>query len=182
MFLNVIKNPPELWYVGIPMGVKSLPHLVKHLFLDNGLDAFEFTNKSGRATLVTRMTEHGVPKEVGMQKTGHFNASSYSKYDRTLEAQTWAAERCVLENISYAEALELETCEFRISTIKGPGSEANVTEVARASGAESSGVGLKRSIEVEKIASKRGKTRTKDEGKLILKACLWFLGNVLGIH
>jgi hypothetical protein len=121
------------------------------------------------------MAEMGVPREVGMRKTGHVNANSYSKYDRTLEAQTRAAERCVLENISYAEALELETREFRISTIKGPGSDANVTEVVRPSGAKSSGVGVKRSIEVEEIAPKRGRTRTKDEGKSIYKLFFDFL-------
>jgi hypothetical protein len=47
MFLNVINNPRELWYASIAMGVKPLRHLVKRLFVDNGLDASEFTNKSG---------------------------------------------------------------------------------------------------------------------------------------
>jgi hypothetical protein len=99
-FLNSIDNPQGCWYAAIPMGLKCVCFLLKLIFLDNGLDPTEYSNKSGRATLVTRMSQHGVPREVFMRMTGHFNLKSYSKYDTTLEAQTQAAQRCVADNIS----------------------------------------------------------------------------------
>jgi hypothetical protein len=74
------------------MGLKPLQYLVKHIFPDNGLDATDYTNKFGRATLVIYMFERGVPREVGVHMTGYFNANSYSKYNTTQKAQTQAAQ------------------------------------------------------------------------------------------
>jgi hypothetical protein len=114
------------------------------------------------------------------KKRGHFNASSYSKYDQTLEAQTGAAERCVLDNISYSEALELETRELRHNTIEGLGSEGTVTEAAPASGAESSRVGLKRSINFEELSPKRGKRSMNIEGNTLSRSCLFLFAQRFG--
>jgi hypothetical protein len=43
--LNVIENPWDCWYAAIPMGLKPVRDLVKQIFLDNGLDPAEYTNK-----------------------------------------------------------------------------------------------------------------------------------------
>jgi hypothetical protein len=70
-FLSVIDNPRTcVWYSKTVMGMKSLRNVVKNILVENGLDAEEFTNNSGRTTLVTRMAEAGVPPEVGMDVTG----------------------------------------------------------------------------------------------------------------
>jgi hypothetical protein len=70
-FLSVINNPRTYaWYSKASMGIKCLRGLLREIFVENGLDPDKFTNKSGRATLVTRMAESGVPPEVGMLVTG----------------------------------------------------------------------------------------------------------------
>jgi hypothetical protein len=71
LFLSVIDNPRTcVWYSRTVMGLKSLRSTVRNMLVENGLDPDGFTNKSGRATLVTRMAEAGVPPEVGMTVTG----------------------------------------------------------------------------------------------------------------
>jgi hypothetical protein len=73
-FLSVIDTPQTVvWYSITVMGLKSLTTLVKRILSDNGLDPEDFSNKSGRTTLVTRMAEAGVPPEVGMDVTGRFD-------------------------------------------------------------------------------------------------------------
>jgi hypothetical protein len=72
-FLSVIDTPAScVWYSKTVMGLKSLRNVVKNILVENGLDPEQFTNKSGRTTLVTRMAEAGVPPEVGMDVTGEF--------------------------------------------------------------------------------------------------------------
>jgi hypothetical protein len=143
--------------------------------LDNGLDPSEYTNKSGRATLVTRMSEHGVPREVGMRLTGHFNARSYTKYDWTLEAQTRAAQRCVKDSISYPRALELEIKLFRQQTIEGVKPEVAEHPSLPAPVAVGCSLGLKRDQEVQEVSWKHSRICVSDEGTHLPSGCCCFL-------
>jgi hypothetical protein len=70
-FLTSIPNPRErVWYAKLVMGLKPLSSLVKQIFVENGLDPKEYSNKSGRAMLVTCMSALGVTSEIGMKVTG----------------------------------------------------------------------------------------------------------------
>jgi hypothetical protein len=56
-FLTPIPAPSSLvWYAKVPMGIKPLRSMMKELCVENGLDPGQFLNKSGRTTLVTRMS------------------------------------------------------------------------------------------------------------------------------
>jgi hypothetical protein len=155
-----------------PWGLSRYAFLLKRIFLDNGLDPSEYTNKLGWATLVTRMSEHGVPKEIGMRLTAHFNAQSYTKYDQTLEVQTHAAQRCVKESFSYLRALELETELFKQSTIEGVKLEIVEHPSLPAPVALGCSLGLKRDQEVQEISCKRSRICLSDEGTFSTR---WFL-------
>jgi hypothetical protein len=70
-FLTSIPNPRErVWYAKLVMGLKPLSGLVKQIFVENGLDPKEYSNKLGRVTLVTHMSDLGVLSEIGMKVTG----------------------------------------------------------------------------------------------------------------
>ncbi|CAM6105270.1 unnamed protein product [Calypogeia fissa] len=71
-----------------------------------GLAPDLFSNRSGRATLITRMAARGVPDDVGMLISGHHTADGYSRYDRT-QALKMQAAAIVSANpdMSYEDAL-----------------------------------------------------------------------------
>ena len=69
-----------IWFSKVPVGRNTLGLLTKRLTED--IPEFigkKITNKSGRGTAVTRLTQAMVPIEYGMRVTGHRNSKSYSK-------------------------------------------------------------------------------------------------------
>jgi hypothetical protein len=59
-----------VWYLIALIGQKSLTTLGKSILSKNGLDPEDFSNKSERTTLLTRMEKASVPSKVGMGMTG----------------------------------------------------------------------------------------------------------------
>jgi hypothetical protein len=73
-FLTCKDNYRDIfWFAKCAMGLKMVCGVVKEIIELNGLDPAEFTNTSGRTTLVTQMAHAGVPENenVGMPVTGH---------------------------------------------------------------------------------------------------------------
>lgn len=56
-----------------------------------GLPPDVSSNRSGRATLITRMAAKGVPNEVGRLISGHHTTDGYLRYDRTQALKIEAA-------------------------------------------------------------------------------------------
>jgi hypothetical protein len=93
LFMNPIPNPAkEVWYNKThKVSEARCAHFLKGMVSIIGIDSSCFSNKSGRATLVTRMATLGVPNEIGMMITGHHSADGYSRYDSTQELKMEAA-------------------------------------------------------------------------------------------
>jgi hypothetical protein len=89
LFMNPIPNPAGIaWYNRSHKVSKSrCADLLKSMAKIVGIDPACFSNKSGRATLITWMATLGVPDHIGMMITGHYSADGYSRYDRSEEVK-----------------------------------------------------------------------------------------------
>jgi hypothetical protein len=89
LFMNPIPNPAGIaWYNRSHKVSKSrCADLLKSMAKIVGIDPACFSNKSGRATLITWMATLGVPVHIGMMITGHYSADGYSRYDRSEEVK-----------------------------------------------------------------------------------------------
>jgi hypothetical protein len=106
-------NPAgTIWYNCVhKVSAEKLGYYLKSMAKVVGIDTACFSNKSGRATLITRMAFLGVPDEVGRLITGHHTVDGYQRYDRSLELQQQAATLCGANpSLTYEAALR-EVCE-----------------------------------------------------------------------
>lgn len=96
-----------------------------------GIDPEGYSNKSARATLITRMSAMGVPTEVGMKVSGHHTATSYAKYDRTEELKMRATEQviCASKGASYDETLGTLSESYVQGKILGISTYDNKTQI-----------------------------------------------------
>jgi hypothetical protein len=73
LFLQPIDNPAKTdkWYkTGQNVSKASLTNTLKGILQELGINATEYGNKSGRASMVTRISHCGVPPEIGKLVTG----------------------------------------------------------------------------------------------------------------
>jgi hypothetical protein len=91
--MQPIPNPAKtVWYnKSHKVSEARCGHFLKAMLEIVGINADCFSNKSGRATLVTKMATLGVPNEIGMMITGHHTVDGYSRYDRTQDLKKEAA-------------------------------------------------------------------------------------------
>lgn len=128
LFMGAITNPAgNVWYNKVLKVSKEragawLANMLKLV----GLSADVFSNRSGRATLITRMAARGVPDEVGMLISGHHTINGYLRYDRTkaikMEAATLVAANPLL---SYESAIKEVSKKFFEEEIVGSASALN---------------------------------------------------------
>jgi hypothetical protein len=115
LFMNPIPNPATtVWYNRMhKVSEARCSDLLKSMARIVGIDAECFSNKSGRATLITWMAFLGVPNEVDRLVTGHHTTDGYQRYDRSLELQQQAATT-VGSNpcLSFSEALSIVSKKF----------------------------------------------------------------------
>ncbi|CAM6090480.1 unnamed protein product [Calypogeia fissa] len=85
LFLGPITNPTgNIWFNRVHKVSQGRASKWLRTMLELvGLAPDLFSNRSGRATLITRMAARGVPDDIGMLISGHHTADGYSRYDRT---------------------------------------------------------------------------------------------------
>lgn len=85
-----------------------------------GLPPRVFSNHSGRATLVTRMTARGVPDKIGMMVTGHHSTGGFLRYDRTQDLKMEAAVKVSLDpTLNYQSTLQEVSEKFFQENVVG---------------------------------------------------------------
>jgi len=73
----------DVWFSHGAVGRNTLSEITRTLAgAILALKLKKITNKSGRATNITRMEEARVPRKKGMSVIGHRDAKSYGKYSR----------------------------------------------------------------------------------------------------
>lgn len=85
LFLQPIVGPASIvWYNCVQkVGRNKCSGYLKCMATVVGICLDVFSNKSGRATLITRMAARGVLDEIGKLLSGHHTAGGYLRYDRT---------------------------------------------------------------------------------------------------
>jgi hypothetical protein len=115
LFMNPILNPASaVWYnKSHKVSAARCGDILQSMAKIVGIDTTCFTNKSGRATLVTRMAAQGIPDEIGMMVTGHHTADGYSRYDRTADMKMEAANLVSrTPELSWKDAMAMVSKKF----------------------------------------------------------------------
>lgn len=150
LFLCPITSPANnVWYnrenkVGINVTSSWLKNMLKLV----GLSGELFSNRSGRASLVTRMATKGVPDVISMLITSHHIVSDYGRYDCTKELKM-AAATLVSANprMNYKKALSIVSKDFVAKKLVGSVEDLNPL-IAHVSGTSST-IPLAKSLEVK---------------------------------
>lgn len=139
LFLCAITNPTSnVWYNRVSkVGINVTSGWLRNMLNLVGLPGDLFSNKSGRASLVTRMAAKGVPDEIGMLIIGHHTVSSYGWYDRTQELKM-AAATLVSANprMNYEKVLLVASKDFVAEKLVGSAENLNPL-IAHVSGTSS---------------------------------------------
>lgn len=84
-FLGPLDEPrTSVWYKRTNVGIGSLRKWVANMARNAGISG-DITNKSGRATAISRMSMAGVPKSIICGVTGHKNPNMLDRYDDSLD-------------------------------------------------------------------------------------------------
>ena len=75
------------WYMNIPMGHNALGTSLKNILQKGGIDTFNKSNHSLRATAISRMCESNVPQKLIMERSAHLSVSGVMACERTSMAQ-----------------------------------------------------------------------------------------------
>ena len=106
------RKSESVWFTKGPVGRNKLASVTKSLCESiESLKDKRITNKTGRAVGITRMEEALVPRETGMEHTGHRDAKSYEKYNRESKVPSSKAVQKIIsgglpgERLLYADVI-----------------------------------------------------------------------------